>query len=252
MGISDLFGGRKPSENAQKIMDFLGCKCEYFPGSKLDYKLMAAYNTAVLQGRKEGFTPIIVIVDKTLTEWFTDIITEDKTPDQIREEILAQGSEGGLELIKKLDAELHEDCEEDEEEFPNGEIDEGDTQECFVSYRDFREGGISETILAYVPTDKPYEVFAWLPFGGWNECPDGADMMKISRYWYEKYGLTPAVIGHDTLECTVAKPLSAETAEIAAKEVFAVCPDDVWQGVGNIGALAGTLAKSTVWYFWWD
>ena len=27
-------------------------------------------------------------------------------------------------------------------------------------------------VLAEIPVSRPWEIFAWLPFGGWNECPD--------------------------------------------------------------------------------
>lgn len=49
--------------------------------------------------------------------------------------------------------------------------------------------------LAEIPTVNPWEVFAWLPFGGWNDCPDSEDMMAVFQYWYEKYGAVPACIG---------------------------------------------------------
>ncbi len=244
---------KKPSACAQSIIDYLGCKCEYFPQSNTDMNLMSAYRKAAEKGRSRGFTPVIIIVDRVLEEWFSDIVHEGRTPQQFREETLSKSSEGGREVIAEMAQLLQEEYGEDGDEIEVGEITGGDTQDCFVSYRDFSGGGISEVILAYIPTDKPYEVFAWVPFGGWNECPDAERMMKISRYWYEQYGVVPAVIGHDTLECSIEKPLDKETAAAAANEIFAVCPDDVWQSeLGSIGALADTLTKSAVWYFWWD
>jgi len=38
----------------------------------------------------------------------------------------------------------------------------------------------------------------------------------------------------------------------AAVEHYAVCPDNVDQGIGTVAALADSLTKSTVWWFWWD
>ena len=39
-----------------------------------------------------------------------------------------------------------------------------------------------------------------------------------------------------------------------ALQQYAWCPDVVDQGAEDctVGTLADTLAKSTVWYFWWD
>ncbi len=244
--------GNKPSEYAKQIMDCLDCKCEYFPKSNNDSNLMSAYKKAVEEGKREGFTPIIITVDRVFAEWLTDIVCEEKPLGQLREELLSQSSEGGKAIIDKLSEQLREDMEEDEEEFPDGEISGGEQWSGFSAYQHFGGKGIEETILAYIPTSKPYEVFAWVPFGGWNECPEASDMIKISRYWYEKYGAVPATISHDILECVVEKPLDKETALAVANEMFAVCPDIVWQGKESIGRLADTLTKSTVWYFWWD
>lgn len=106
--------------------------------------------------------------------------------------------------------------------------------------------------LVEIPTVNPWEVFAWLPFGGWNDCPDSEDMMAVFQYWYEKYGAVPACIGSDTLECIVSKPVSEADAIALAKEQYAFCSDIVEQGMGSISALAEELKQSTIWYFWWD
>lgn len=37
-----------------------------------------------------------------------------------------------------------------------------------------------------------------------------------------------------------------------AVEQYGFCPDLNQNEDGSIGALAGTLRRSTIWYFWWD
>lgn len=76
-------------------------------------------------------------------------------------------------------------------------------------------------------------------------------MVKVARYWYEKYSAVPAVIGHDTLEF-IAKPVEKNDAMALAMEQYVLCPDIVDQGIGTVGALADTLMQSSVWFFWWD
>ncbi len=254
MGFLNWFGKKQiiePSDLAQSIIDYLGCKCEYYPAAPDDTSLMTAYNEAVRQGAEKGFTPIIINVDNTLAEWFCDIVHDGKSAEQFRKELISQPSEGGSDIISAMWQQLAEDYGEDEEQLPDGEVKGGERLDRFISYSNYK-GDYNETILAYIPTKNPYEVFAWLPFGGWNECPEAADMIKIARHWYEKYNAVPAVIGHDTLEFR-AVPLDESAAVLAAREQFAVCPDRVWQcGIDTIGALADTLIKSTVWYFWWD
>ena len=100
----------------------------------------------------------------------------------------------------------------------------------------------------------PWEVFAYLPFGGWNECPDTAELMAIARYWLEQYGAVPAVITHDVLECALPAPVPEDQAMELAMEQYAFCPDAVDQGPedASIGWLADTLCQSDKWFFWWD
>ncbi len=275
----------KPSENAKKIIDFLGCECEYFPRSATNKDLMTKYGEALKKWRKGGDAfPVIIVVDATLTEWLSDIISEGKTSKQLREEILAKASsyrvaidtEGktkeqireearsnacadGKRLISEMLEMRREEIElDDEENYLNFTEDDVLNESCdghavrkFIGFRDYKDNSVTETILAYIPTTKPFEVFAWVPFGGWNECPAAEDMIHISRYWYLKHNAVPAVISHDTLEF-LCDPLDIESAMATAIEHYAVCPDNVYQGTGTVAALADSLTKSTVWWFWWD
>lgn len=274
-----------PSENAQKIMDYLGCRCEHFPPSASNKALITKYGAAQKHWRNGAdFFPVIIVVGDTLTEWLTEIISEGKTSQQLREEILAKASLSGKELItegksreqileqartnacadgKQLIEELIktriEEMElDDENDFLDfseedvlSESCEGHAVRKFIVFHDYKDNSVMETILAYIPTTKPFEVFAWVPFGGWNECPCAEDMIKISRYWYLKHKAVPAVISHDTLEFFCA-PLDIKSAMETAVEHYAVCPDNVDQGIGTVAALADSLTKSTVWWFWWD
>ncbi len=274
-----------PSNNAQKIMNFLGCRCEYFPQSATNTALINEYGAARKQWRNGAdFFPVIIVVGDTLAEWLTEIISEEKTPQQLREEILSKASlrdkllitegktreqileqarinacEDGKQLIQKLIETRREEMlfEEgmDFEDFSEADVlresCESHAVRKFIGFRDYQKNCVMETILAYIPTRKPFEVFAWVPFGGWNECPPAEDMVKIARYWYFKYNAHPAVISHDTLEFLCA-PLDMKNAMEAAVEHYAVCPDNVDQGIGTVAALADSLTKSTVWWFWWD
>ena len=89
----------------------------------------------------------------------------------------------------------------------------------------------------------PWEVFAYLPFGGWNECPDTPELMAVTKYWFEQYGARPAVITHDVLELTVPAPVPKERAMELAQEQYAFCPDVVDQGPPDttVGMLADSL-----------
>ncbi len=275
----------KLSKNVMKIIDFLGCDCECFPRSASNQALIQKYFEVYKEWRKGADTfPVIIVVDDTLSEWLTDIISEGKTPEQLRKEILSNTSKWRKEIIpdgkskeqireearsnacadgKRIIQELIEmrrkEIELDGENnylcFTENDVlsesCEGHAVRKFIGFRDYKDNSVMETILAYIPTTKPFEVFAWVPFGGWNECPSAEDMIHISRYWYLKHNAVPAVVSHDTLEFFCA-PLDMKSAMETAVEHYAVCPDNVDQGVGTVAALADSLTKSTVWWFWWD
>ena len=275
----------KPGKNAMKIIDFLGCDCVYFPCSSSNQALMQKYSEAHKKWRNGGDTfPIIIIVDDVLPEWLSDIASDGKSPGQLRDEILSNTSKWRKEIIpdgkskeqiseearsnacadgKRLIQELLEMRRKEielndennylcftEDDVLNESFD-GHAIRKFIGFRDHKDNSVTETILAYIPTTKPFEVFAWVPFGGWNECPSAEDMIHISRYWYLKHNAVPAVISHDTLEFFCA-PLDMKNAMETAVEHYAVCPDNVYQGIGTVAALADSLMKSTVWWFWWD
>ena len=93
----------------------------------------------------------------------------------------------------------------------------------------------------------------WFPMGGFNECPLPEEQVAIFKYWYEKYGAAPALVTHDVWELYVENPPNTqEEAESLAWEQYGFCSDIVWQGIGTVNGLAGTLIHSSVWYFWWD
>ncbi len=106
-------------------------------------------------------------------------------------------------------------------------------------------------ILACIPVENPWEIYAYLPFGGWNECPDTLELMAVSKYWYETYGAVPAALSHDQLEFYTQETVEREAAKDLALEQYAFCPDRVDQCGEDcsIGELADCLSKSTIWYF---
>lgn len=247
----------EPSREALEIIKSLGLRYEYFEPSSNDKKLLAAYKKAQITGIKEGFTPIILCVNSILAEWFTEIVDYgEMTLDEYRKDILkkAESIDGKTWLSDRI-SEIKE-IDDDEgyyaEIWDLSEIKGGEESHTFSAYKHYETGQVQdETIIVYVPTQKPYEVFAWISFGGWNECPNPEEMIAVSRYWYEIYGAVPAVIKHDILELT-ARPLTIDEAKIASQEQYVFCQDIVDQGYGGLSALADSLTKSTIWYFWWD
>lgn len=108
--------------------------------------------------------------------------------------------------------------------------------------------------LALIPTTRPWEVFAHLRFGGWNDSPDPEFHVAVARRWNQMFGAEPVVMGSDLIEMIVARPpTSIEACRALAIEQFAYTAGDaVHQGTGTFGALAAELRARKHWFFWWD
>lgn len=237
------------SQTTQKIIEKVKCPYQVLTTkNSTAEEVQEAYEKAVAEGKKKGFVPVLVVSDETLAEWL-DILEDEAYS---KEEIISPKRKDAKEILKERFEDYTEDLEEEYEYM--GEKEDGDVLSelsAFINY----EGDLEETILFEIPVKYPWEVIAWLPMGGWNECPEASEMMEICRYWYERYGAVPAVISHDELEFTVEKlEVCKENAWELAKEHYAFCPDRVDQGTrsGTIGEVADSISKSNVWYFWWD
>ena len=241
-----------------EMMEYLGCPCRYVDVGESEQELvMEIYEEAAKRGVKEGFVPMLVGVDDTLWEclqWNADEAGNGTTyskenVEAYRKKMLSAPVEDGKKVLDRMTEEMKEWMEEfGDEEFEDdlaeeGEmIEEGSANTAFLGFE--YSSGI---ILAEIPVKNPWEVFAWLPFGGWNDCPDTPVLMAVSKYWYEQYGAVPASVTHDVLEYKVPKPVEGGVAMDLAMEQIAFCPEEE-----NPAALADSLTKSTVWFFWWD
>ncbi|MCI9310357.1 MAG: DUF4253 domain-containing protein [Lawsonibacter sp.] len=243
-------------EQVEQLKEYLGCPCTYFPSAKDDSSIMEAYYQAQARGKQEGFVPMLVAVDELLLECF-ELNGEDKSAEQARQELLSAPLESGEEFLQQWLREIKEDLEEDEPGYWEqlmGEVSDGEGIDCFLSLRDFNGKKTVPVVLAEIPVKNPWEVFAYLPFGGWNECPTNEEHMAVAKYWFEKYGAVPALMTHDVLEygLPTVYGIPREQALDLALEQYAYCNDIVDQGVETIGRLADGLSKSFYWYFWWD
>lgn len=240
-------------ETTEEIINKVNCPYQVFKSSATANEVNRAYKNAFERGKTEGFIPVLVVSDATMADWL-GILEEDSYS---KEKVINQNRSDGEEILNKRLAEYLDDYDIDgvSKEELLGEKAEGEIINEFSSFLNWRDESIQETILFEIPVKNPWEVIAWLPMGGWNECPEASEMMAVCRYWYEKYGAIVSVISHDTLEFTLEKPVSDEDeAWKLAKEHFAFCPDRVDQGTqtGTIGEVADCISKSNVWYFWWD
>ena len=256
----------EPSEVAHAIMEYLDCECTYFPSMADDDPIMSAYSYAQRLGVREGFVPVLIQADdETLLECLVmnadpehdaDCYEFDlKTVEEYRKKMLSAPVKDGKAILEELTGQRKEEAEDDDldwEEEVLGEMEGGYDNDRFSCYWDSDSHMTYPLILAKIPVKNPWEIFAYLPFGNWNECPDTPDLMAVAKYWFEQHGAIPAAMSHDELEFELPTPISKERAMEVAVEQYGFCPDLDQNEDGSIGSLADVLWQSTVWYFWWD
>ena len=259
----------EPSEVAQAIMEYLDCGCTYFPSMKDDDPIMAAYGYAKRDSAQEGFVPVLIKADdETLLECL--ILNSDPDsdggddytfdPDKVaeyRKKMLSAPVKDGKAVLEELTGQRKEEAEDDDMNWDEeilGEMEGGYDNDRFSCYWNSDNDMTYPLILAKIPVKNPWEIFAYLPFGNWNDCPDTPELMAAAKYWFEQYGAVPAAMSHDELEFLLPAPIPKEKAMEVALEQYGFCPDIVDQEPedATVGALADVLRQSTVWYFWWD
>ena len=256
----------EPSELAEALMEYLDCECTYFPSMKDDDPIMSAYSYAKRESVKEGFVPVLIKADdETLLECLVmnadpkndaDIYEFDlKTVTEYRKKMLSTSVKDGKAVLQELTGQRKEEAEDDDMDWDEeilGEMEGGYENNRFSCYWDSDTDMTYPLILAKIPVKNPWEIFAYLPFGNWNDCPDTPELMAAAKYWFEQYGAVPAAMSHDELEFLLPAPVPKEKAVDVAVELYGFCPDLDQNEDGSIGSLADALWQSTVWYFWWD
>ncbi len=252
----------------EALVRYLDCPCQYFAPMKDDDPLMEAFREAQERGKAEGFTPVIVTVDDTLMESLIDGTMAPGSNwngfefniDDVRayrRNILSGAEANGEEVLRRLFAAQEEYIDEARYGFDGVLADTNgipESEERFYGYWNYISTKTLPLVIAEIPTDKPWEIFAWLPMGGWNECPDTSDMMAVARSWYERYGAVPSVVTSDTLDFELPAPIPVTDAMRLAKEHYAFCPDVIDSAAEeyNAGILGASLIKTRFWTFWWD
>jgi hypothetical protein len=114
-----------------------------------------------------------------------------------------------------------------------------------------RRGVVRLGLVAAARSADTIETTGW--FGPVNSLDPVADLAVVLRSWEDRFGVRVVELGFDTLTLSVAAPpTSLAVALPIAAERFAVCPDQIWQGVESMRALAEETVNADSWWFWWD
>lgn len=275
------------SKQAKIMKSFLNCDCKYYPVNSEDNDIICGYLESLQRSKEGDFIPIIVDISNNLlnavimnavidsdddSESIMDLgIREDtnvedffkngtidfetsEVIERYRKNMISKDFSNGKELLDEMIDNNREyfggyELERDElevEDDPTADMDDLDFEEQIE-----KQG---EILIAEIPVKNPWEIFAYIPFGGWNDCPGNEDIMAISKYWFEKYGAIPFAISHNTLEYIVEKPVDDEDKIRFTEEFYAFCPDSVdkYMESFNIDKLAKKIYKNKLWNFKWN
>ena len=275
------------SKQAKIMKSFLNCNCKYYPLNTEDNDIICGYLESRQRSKEEHFIPIIVnisdnlldavimntVVDsdddsesimdlgirenKKRDEFFKNGIIDFETSEVIeryRKNMVSKDFSAGKDLLDEMIENNREyfggyELEKDElevEDDPTADVDDLDFEDEMEKH--------GEILIAEIPVENPWEIFAYIPFGGWNDCPGNEDIMSISKYWFEKYGAIPFEISHNTLEYIVEKPVDDEDKIRFTEEFYAFCPDSVdkYMESFNIDKLAKKIYKNKLWNFQWN
>ena len=255
---------------------------------------MARYDELANLGRTDGFVPFFLNLNDTVLESMViavslehDIIddVETLTPEQVSAYTRAilqryrtarggasaeeYGSAAIAQQLRRVADDDEDANKDDSEEFDlNRLVDEFISSDFLPDEEPEDEAPILAALLRYelldeeqgemlllqIPTDDPADIPAYLPFGGWNDCPNAETQLAFTHYWREKYGAIPAALDNaDCLEFLVERPVADPSeAKKVAVEQFAFCSDLPFQVFEDFEQLTEFIHQSRQWYFWWD
>ena len=238
------------SENLAMTVKNIGCDYEKIDKSYSGEQITELYLKEYEKGRKYGYTPVILSCDDSLAEILEINGENNGNIEAYRNQLLSMNSDGGRDFLRNR---FEEQVKDIKKYLGSTASLYGDFDDTIESQVILDNSSSADLIIAKISTLNSWEIFAWIPFGGWNECPDAEDMMAVCKYWYELYKAVPAVISGDTLDLYCFEPVSNKLDALKlAEEQYGFCSDIIDQGMQEIKPLASLLMNSKVWSFWWD
>ena len=205
-------------------------------------KYLATYK----DGKEKGYTPVFLTVDEYLLKTFKITMTNenaDSMIDLFNKNLEKAKSINLIEIFNKF-LKQQTICKL----FIEGDYKFDDSNKNNLKFLTIfnNEGNLKDNvILVKVPTTKPYEILAYFGMG--------SEDIATVKYWYEKYGATPASITYDEMEFYVERPpQTLEETKKLAVEHYAFCYGLLWGCHDTLEEVASAIYKNVHWYFWWS
>lgn len=206
--------------------------------------LSTLYQKEYKEALKQGYTSIIIGKQETLADTLEDLLAQYSSYDEMYKEIKKGSATIDVKAFFKQEKEMYKDTYDEWQE-------EVSSVNSYDAYEDLYILA-DEIGLALVPSDKPYEVFAYLPMGNFNDCPSNETLIAVFKHWYEDYGIVPAIITYDCVHISFTKKLSKEELEQLADEILLLNIETQYGAYPSKEDLVKGLKHSKYWMFWWD
>ena len=111
-----------------------------------------------------------------------------------------------------------------------------------------------EMRIGLVAAHRPADALIAMGFiGAGNYTADLAAYTALMRSWEDRFGGYLVVTGFADVTIVMERPpVDGDALLHLAAEVYAICPDVVWQGVDTIAGLAEEIREAGQLFCWWD
>ena len=265
-------------EHKNRLLDLIGCETiDLGPYLNDTQALTELYLEQYKIGKKLGFTPVFMDRDMKLApKWWDhfELPEGTKYPELVKSILEKAQSKPYVEWIHEiLEKYLLRLDEHDDEAYERSLIEEilqtpsdeqyaaqikdqsikplqiekyayaksdGKKDVCFVDAHD---------VLALIPTDKSYEVLAWLPIGGYNWCPTAECQVAFAKHMHDAYGAEIMGVSSNCIDLYLPDPLIEKDQVIAAAHDLTIMDDDVYQDM----EISPKAVYGKQWlHLWWD
>lgn len=245
------------SREAAAIARIFG-ECDAFYQKPFD-DVLTRYGELYEEGKETGFVPVIIFPDDSMVrhvysnlDLFEYVEGDlENAPQGVIEMMVANTIERardmtGASAMSLLKTERGNRFDVDAFENKNGIT--PDTVNTLTE----PDNEYDWVLIVRVDRDNAWQVFAQLPIGGWNECPSPTLMCAITRYWFEYYGATPAIITSDSVQFMLEQTPPEDTLRALASEQYCFAPQSAFFEHSGAKNCAVALKDSTVWKFAWE
>lgn len=206
--------------------------------------LSALFEKENKEAIKRGYSVVIIDKDEILKDYIELVKDEYGSYEKMYKEIQTAAKEVDVENFfneyKETNKTLFSEWKKGKSEI-----------DSYEAYNDLYVLS-DEIYLAMIPSENPYDVFAYIPMGNFNECPNNHELLAVFKHWYEEYGVIPAIITRDSVHISLSKTLSDDEIEQLAEEILLLNMETQNFAYSTKEDLVKGLKHSKYWMFWWD